>query len=178
MAFILKLRRAAYVIVMGAINFAMAILPWNNLRVFLVKLVGVRCGADVTLERGLRLDFPWRLTIGRNCYIGKFVYLDCRGGKILIGDCTDISEGAIIYTLTHDIQSENFSVKCGDVVVGDRNWICSRAIVLPRTVLGSGNVLGANSVFSGVSKNFSLLIGNPAKCVGQLNSKRASRVRL
>jgi len=117
------------------------------------------------------------LTIGANCHIGKFVYLDCRGGTIVIEQDSDVSEGAIIYTLSHDIQSENFCTKKGDVLIGARSWICARAIVLPGACIGKGNVLSANSVFSGASSEYNLLIGNLAKPVKKLLSNRASRVR-
>ena len=172
-----KIRRSAYVVGMVVINFMLAIVPFSAMRLLILKIVGVKCGRHVTIERGIRLDFPWRLTIGENCYIGKLVYFDCRGGSITIGENSDISEGALIYTLSHDIQSEEFCVKSGDVVIGSRNWICVRAIVLPGTRLGVGNVLSSNSVFSGTSVDFSLLVGNPAEPVKKLNSNRASRVR-
>ena len=172
-----KLRRAGYVVTMGTINLLLKIVPFSKMRFFILKVAGVKFGHRVTIERGVRLDFPWRLTIGKNCYIGKHVYFDCRGGFITIGEDSDISEGALIYTLSHDIQSEDFCVKSGDVVIERRSWICARAIVLPGARLGVGSVLSSNSVFSGASADFLLLVGNPAQPVKQLNSNRASRVR-
>jgi putative colanic acid biosynthesis acetyltransferase WcaF len=163
--------------VMSTVNFLLAVFPLNISRLLILKIMRVKIGRNVTIERGLQVEFPWRLSIGDNCYIGKFVYLDCRGGFINIGSSSDISNGALIYTLSHDIQSTDFGTKRGNVVIGERNWICARAIVLPGTSMGIGNVLGANSVFSGVSKNFTLLIGNPAQPVKKLNPTRASHVR-
>ena len=177
MALIFKLRRFAYVIAMDAINFILFIAPFSFFRLIILRLIGVKCGHHVEISRGIRLDFPWRLTIGENCYIGKNVYFDCRGGLIDIGDNTDVSEGALIYTLSHDIQSEDLGVKSGDVIIGKRCWICVRAIILPGTRLGEGNVLSSNSVYSGISSDFSLLVGNPAQPIKLLNSNRASRVR-
>lgn len=177
MGLFFKLRRLIYIFVMGLINLLLAIVPSNFLRLIIFKFVGVKLGSRITLERGIRLDFPWRLTIGNNCHIGKFVYFDCRGGFVTIGEDSDISEGAIVYTLSHDIQSEDFCTKNGDVAIGNRNWICVRAVILPGTCLGLGNVLSANSVFSGTSTDFNLLVGNPAQPVKQLSSTRASRVR-
>jgi putative colanic acid biosynthesis acetyltransferase WcaF len=177
MAIFLKLRRIIYVLVMSVVNFMLAVVPLNRSRLIILKILGVKVGCSVTIRRGLRLDFPWRLTIGDNCYIGSFVYLDCRGGFITIGNSSDISEGALIYTLSHDIQSDDFGGKCGDVVVGERTWICARAIVLPGTRIGVGSVLSANSVFSGIAPSFTLLIGNPAQHVKKLNVTRASHVR-
>lgn len=177
MVLFLKLRRFSYIVFINITNFLLGVVPFNLPRSILLKLVGVKLGNGTKIERGVRLDFPWRLIIGKNCHIGKFVYLDCRGGSITVGDDSDISEGAIIYTLSHDIQSEDFFPKCGDVVIGNRNWICARSIVLPGAYLGAGNVLGANSVFSGASCDFELLMGVPAISVKKLLPTRASRVR-
>lgn len=177
MAFFLKLRRSGYVLAMSIANGLLAVMPCNALRLLILKALGVKYGRRVMLERRVRLDFPWRLAIGNNCYISRQVYLDCRGGRITIGDDSDISEGASIYTLSHDIQSPDFAPKRGDVSIGSRNWICARAIVLPGARLGVANVLGASSVFSGSSPDFSLLVGNPARHVKQLDAARATRVR-
>lgn len=177
MTLLSKLRRTAYVVAISTVNFLLEIVPFSKVRLLILKVVGVKCGDHVTIESGIRLDFPWRLTIGKNCYIGKYVYFDCRGGSITIGEDSDISEGALIYTLSHDIRSEDFRAKSGDVIIGRRSWICVRAIVLPGARLGMGGVLSANSVFAGVSDDFLLLVGNPALPVKQLNSNRASRVR-
>jgi putative colanic acid biosynthesis acetyltransferase WcaF len=170
-------RRFIYVTAMSSVNFLLKIAPFSVLRLIILKLVGVKCGWNVTIGRAVRLDFPWRLSIGSNCYIGRDVYFDCRGGLISVGENTDISEGVFIYTLAHDIQSDCFCVKSGDVHIGNRNWICARSIILPGARLGIGSVLSANSVYSGSSDNLSLLVGNPAKTVKKLNSDRASRVR-
>lgn len=177
MALLLKLRRWGYVVTMGMVNSLLAVLPFNALRLLILKGAGVKVGRRVVLERRVRFDFPWRLTIGSNCYISKHVYLDCRGGRINIGEDSDISEGALIYTLSHDIQSPDFAPKRGDVLIGKRNWICARAIVLPGARLGIANVLSVSSVFSGASSDFSLLVGNPAQHVKHLDPARASRVR-
>lgn len=177
MRLFIKLRRSIYVLAMGLVNFLLAIIPFNPLRLSILKISGARLGRNINLQRGVRLDFPWRLTINDNCHIGKFVYLDCRGGFITIGEDSDISEGSFIYTLSHEIQSNDFCIKKGDVKIGPRNWICVRAIVLPGSSLGTGNVLSANSVFSGTSTEFNLLVGNPAQPVKKLSPARASCVR-
>lgn len=153
------------------------IAPFNFLRLAIFYLAGVKYGKGLILKRNIRLDFPWRLKIGDNCYISEGVYLDCRGGSIDIGDTCDISLESIIFTLTHDIESLNFSPKKGNVVINARCWICARSIVLPGTEVGRGCVLAANSVFSGQSEEFSLLVGMPAKPVKKLNINRSTNAR-
>ena len=137
----------------------------------------MKFGKGLILKRNIRLDFPWRLTIGDNCYISEGVYLDCRGGSILVKDTCDISMESIIFTLTHDIQSPYFSPKKGNVVINNRCWICARSVVLPGSELAEGCVLAANSVFSGQSEEFSLLVGVPAKLTKKLNINRAQNAR-
>ena len=174
---ILKLRRFLYIIFIGLVNFLLKIAPFNFLRLAIFYLIGVKFGKGLILKKNIKLDFPWRLHIGRNCYISEGTYLDCRGGSIFIGDSCDLSMDSIIFTLSHDIQSENFSPKEGDVVINSRCWICARSIVLPGSEIGEGSVLGANSVFSGISDEFSLLVGIPARSVKNLNIRRSRKIR-
>jgi putative colanic acid biosynthesis acetyltransferase WcaF len=171
------IRRFLYIILINLINIILYIAPFNFLRLCAMRLSGVRLGCGVRVGRGVRLDFPWRLRVGSNCCIGPSVYLDCRGGAIVIGANSDISEGALLYTLSHDIQSDDFCIKKGEVLIDGRNWICARAVVLPGSRLGLGSVLSVNSVFSGSAGEFELLVGNPAVSVKKLSEARAARVR-
>lgn len=173
----LSLRRLFYVIFINIVNFLLFITPFNVLRLFILTLVGVKYGKGLFLKRNVRLDFPWRLVIGNNCYISEGVYFDCRGGRIIIGDKCDISMDSIIFTLSHDIYSKDFSTKHGDVVIHSRSWVCARSIVLPGSILGEASVLAANSVFSGESEKYSLLVGVPATVVKFLSFDRSINAR-
>ncbi len=115
------------------------------------------------IERGVKLDFPWRIKIGRKSVINSGVYLDCRGARISIGDCVNVSSDAIIYTLTHDIYRGDFAVRMGQVELADGVWIGARAIILPSAYIGVGSVVGANSVIKGLIADHELWQGNPAE---------------
>lgn len=177
MKLIFTIRRFFYIIFIFFVNNILYFAPSNFLRLCVMQLSGVRLGRGVRVDRGVRLDFPWRLRVGSNCCIGPSVYLDCRGGAIVIGPNSDVSEGALIYTLSHDIQAADFCIKKGEVWMEGRNWICARAVVLPGARLGIGSVVSVNSVFSGAAGEFELLVGNPAVPVKKLSEARASRVR-
>jgi acetyltransferase-like isoleucine patch superfamily enzyme len=103
--------------------------------------------------------------------------LDCRGDAIHIGNYVDISSDAIVYTLTHDIQSRDFAVVSGRVDLSDNVWVCSRAIVLPKTSIGIGSVVGANSVVKGSIPDHQLWQGNPAVLRKELPVGRGSARR-
>jgi len=159
------------------VNILLAVLPASFFRVGLLRVCGAKIGSSVYIARNIRVDFPWRLNIGKNSYVSRNVFLDCRGGKILIGKNTDISEGVKVYTLTHDINSLDFSVIRGDVVIGSRVWICTMTIILPGSVVSDGCVIGANSVYTGKSSVNKLYIGNHAKLIKELAENRSENVR-
>lgn len=169
--------RLLYNLFIVFVNFLLVVLPTSFFRACLLRLCGARISNSTFIASKVRVEFPWRLCIGKNCYISRNVYFDCRGGDITIGSNSDISEGAKIYTLTHNIDSLDFSVKKRDVVIGSRVWVCAMAVVLPGSVLKDGIVLGACSVFNGNSSANSLYRGNPAILVKVLPKNRAINVR-
>lgn len=159
---IFKIRRLAYRAFIWSLNNFVLHLPSNGLRVALLRATGAKVGRGTRIERGVKLDFPWRLRIGENSTINPGVYLDCRGDKIHIGNYVDISSDAIVYTLTHDIHGLDFAVRSGPVELSDSVWICTRAIILPTCHIGAGSVIGANSVIKGRIASNQLWQGNPA----------------
>lgn len=172
----LLLRRNSYIVGLAIFHIVFTITPFNLLRVFILRIVGANIGKDTFISPRARFEFPWRITIGSNSYIGQKVLLDGRGGLIVIGDSVDISEGAFIYTLSHDIYSDCFATKGGDIYIGDHSWICAGVKILPATSLGNGCVIGSNSVFVGKSLPYALYSGVPAVFLKELPHNRASNV--
>jgi len=171
------MKKITYHFFILTLNFLLFIIPFNLIRVALLRASGAHVKFSTYIARGIKVDFPWRVIIGINCYISKGVYLDGRGGTITIGDNVDISMDAILFTLSHKINSEDFSIVKGDIVICKRVWICARAIILPSAFVASGSVIGANSVFGGKSKPNELLRGIPAQHVKFLTSSRSKSVR-
>ena len=168
-----SIKRNAYLFASFCFHTLLKMTPFNIMRIILLKLAGVRVSSSSYIGRGVIFDFPWRLSIGKNCHISSGVYLDCRGGTIDIEDCVNISTDAIIYTLSHDIYSRDFKVKFGNIQIESFSWVCARSILLPKSTLEKGSVLAANSVFMGRSNKYTLYRGNPACEVSKLPSFRA-----
>ena len=137
----------------------------------------MKIGKKTFIARGIKFDFPWRISIGENCYISHGVYLDGRGGVVRIGNSVDISAEALVFSLSHNIYDNAFSTKKGSVEIADRTWICTRAIVLPNSIVRTGSVIGAASVIGGITDPFGLYAGNPAQKIKCLPDSRASSVR-
>jgi maltose O-acetyltransferase len=92
--------------------------------------------------------------------------LDGRRYAIHTGANVSIGPEAAILTLGHDTQSPDFADKGGDVVIGDRAWICYRAIILPGVTIGEGAVVGAGAVVSRDVEPYTIVAGSPARAVG------------
>ena len=72
------------------------------------------------------------------------------GGKIVIGDYTQIGPNLGIISSNHDPYDNSMSVP-GEVLIGDYCWIGMGSVVLPGITLGDHTVVGAGSL---VTKSF------------------------
>ena len=54
------------------------------------------------------------------------------------------------------------------VHIEDNVWVGFDAIILPGTTIGRGSVIGSKSVVSGIIPEYSVVVGNPAKVIRQL----------
>jgi acetyltransferase-like isoleucine patch superfamily enzyme len=140
--------------------------PTHTLRVAGLRLFGASIGPDVALGRGVRVFYPWRLTIAAHTIIAMRVYLDARGG-LTIGSHCNISAEVAIWTAEHDIQSPEFAMTEAPVVIGDRAWLCFRSTVLPGANIGEGSVVAAGAVATRHVPPFSLAAGVPAQVIGK-----------
>lgn len=78
-----------------------------------------------------------------------------------------ISQGAYLCAGTHDYNSPDFTLVVRPIDIGERAWICARAIVGPGVTVGAYAVLGAGSVtFSDLAPGM-VYAGNPAKAIKQ-----------
>ena len=173
----MNIKRQLYLLLLSLFQLIFRITPSNYLRINLLRLSGCSIGINNFISNKVRFEFPWRLVIGDNNYISDNVYLDCRGGSIIIGNNNDISIEAILFTLSHDINSAQFTVKNGDIKIGNRVWVCARTIILPNVIVSDGVVIASNSILRSSTKKNSLYSGVPCKLVKKLSNKRSSKVR-
>ena len=144
-------------------------IPSHFIRDIVYKyILRVRIGRHVAIYSGVEMRSPWNIEIGNNSIIGNSCLLDGRRG-LRIGNNVNISSGAWIWTLQHDVQSSDFSAVGDRVEIGDRAWICSRVIILPGVEIGQGAVVAAGSVVTKSIPPFAIAGGVPAKVIGARN---------
>lgn len=125
-----------------------------------------RLGSGSGVQMGCRFLNGRKVFLGDNNVVNFGSVLDGRKYAVRTGRNVDIGPEAVILTLGHDPHSANFEDRGGDVIIGDRAWICYRAIVLPGVTIGEGAVVGAGAVVTRDVEPHTVVAGNPARPIG------------
>lgn len=160
------LREAAYYLQ----NVFVTNLPINCVRLLSYKIFLKSVGKSTFFLRGVKLKFARNITIGSHCVINSGVHLDGRGG-LIIGDNVDIASDAMLITAGHDINSNSHRYTVAPVVVHNRSWIATRAMILPGVTLGEGSVVAAGAVVTRDVPAFTVVGGVPAREIGKRNNQ-------
>jgi acetyltransferase-like isoleucine patch superfamily enzyme len=140
-------------------------MPGHRLRgAILRRLAGVEMGERCAFERGVRITARGGVRLGRHCNVNDGVLLD-GGGGLTLGSYVNVSPEALLLSTEHDPDSPAFEGRAREVVIGDRVWIATRAIVLPGASIGEGAVVAAGAVVGGTVEPWSIVAGNPARLV-------------
>ena len=116
-----------------------------RLRALLLRAFGARIGRGTLIRHGVRIHWPWKLTVGRDCWIGVGVAL-LDPAPITIGDDVCLSQQAMLCTGSHRADDPRFEVDLGPIVVGSGSWIAARATVLRGVTIGRDAVVGATAL--------------------------------
>lgn len=117
----------------------------NSLRCAILRWFGAQIGEGVLIRHRVRIQWPWKLTIGNNSWVGtdaELYNLD----DIVIGDDVCISQYVYLCTGSHDRHSPDFAFDNGPIVVENGAWICTRATVLRGVTIGANATVGATSL--------------------------------
>lgn len=136
-------------------------LPGAGWRASLLRLFGARIGQGVIFKPGVRVKFPWRLTVGDHCWIGEDVWID-NLAEVSFGNHVCVSQGAYFCTGSHDWGKQSFDLIVKPIIVGPHTWIAAKSIVAPGVCVGEGAVLGLGSVATHALVPWAIYAGNPA----------------
>lgn len=142
------------------------LIPSRNLRIYLLRLRGAKIASKVAMFSQIEIRCPKKLTIDKGCSIGPRVLLDARKG-LHIGKNVTIAYDAIIWTLHHDMNSDDFKMIGNKTTISDYAWICSRAILLPGVKIGEGAVVASGAVVTKDVEPYTVVGGIPAKKIGE-----------
>ena len=138
--------------------------PFYGFRVFLLRLFGAKIGQAVRIRPTAKIEFPWKLSIGDNSWVGEEVVLYSLS-HISIGDNSVISQRCYISTGSHDHSSATFELTLKPVSIGSKCWIGMDTYIADGIEIGDGTIVGArSSVFGNLPGNV-ICYGSPCKVV-------------
>lgn len=122
---------------------------------------------------------PFYCAYGKNIFLGDHVFfnvqctiLDCGlvqiGHHVMVGPCVQI------YTPAHHLQAElrNQGLEVAQaIVIEDNVWIGGGAILLPGVTVGRNAVVGAGAVVSRDVPPSTVVAGNPARVIRQIEQE-------
>lgn len=116
---------------------------------------------------------PAKLSIGEHVAINEFNNIRAGGGTIHIGDNCLISQFVSIIAANHSwhvgipIRDQPWDIVKRDVFIGNDVWIGAHSVILPGVHVGDGAVIGAGTVVTSDVPANSIVVGVPARVIGQ-----------
>ncbi len=135
----------------------------------LLNSIGYKIGEGTKIVGPI--DNTGKLTVGKNCWIGKNFTVH-GNGEVVIGDNCDVAPDVMFLTGGHKIgdsnrragEGENYSISVGNGV-----WIGARSTILGNIQIGNGSVVAACScVIKNIEEN-KLVGGVPVKVIRALD---------
>lgn len=137
---------------------------FRKLRYNVCKKIIRKCGKNVNFDRNC--VFNYDLEIGDNSGIGENSKIE---KNVLIGDNVMMGPDCLIYTRNHKYNELNIPIirqgfdEYKKVTIEDDVWIGARVIILPGVTIKRGCVIGAGSIVTKDTEEYSVYGGNPAK---------------
>jgi putative colanic acid biosynthesis acetyltransferase WcaF len=148
-----------------------SLIPSSGLRADLLRLFGARIGAGIVIKPGVRVKYPWLLSLGPHSWIGEDVWID-NLAPVSIGANVCISQGAFLCTGNHDWSDPSFGLIVRPIIVQDGAWVGARCLICPGVSVGRGGIAAAGSVITGSIPSFEIYAGNPAAFVRDRKIRR------
>lgn len=157
-------------------NHVMAHVPWHALRLFWYrKVVGMQIGegSHVFLGQSFYGNCIDCIRIGKKTTINPGCFFNA-SDDIVIGDRVVLAHKVSLHTADHDIHAETFPMRVGPIRIEDDAWIASHAIILKGVRIGRGAVVAAGAVVTKSVKEYEVVAGSPAKCIGMRKATSAN----
>jgi putative colanic acid biosynthesis acetyltransferase WcaF len=137
------------------------LIPLSSFKVWILRRFGATIGQGVRLKPGVRVKFPWRLTIGDHCWIGENTWFD-NLAPITLADHVCISQDVYLCTGNHDWSDPHFKLITRSIHIERGSWLGARSSIAPGVTIGEGAVLCLGSVAVRSLDPMIIYSGNPA----------------
>ncbi|WP_156160544.1 acetyltransferase [Demequina soli] len=141
-----------------------AVQPSSRLRVATLRAFGATIGEGVIFRQRTRVKFPWKLTVGDDCWIGEGVWIHNQD-DVTIGHDVVVSQDTMITTGSH-AHRRDMALITRPVVIEPGAWVTSRCIVTGGVTLGRSCLVSPASVVMRDVPAGRIVSGNPAQDSG------------
>lgn len=142
-----------------------------ELKTLLHEILG-SCGENIIINQPFHCDFGCNIHLGEN-FFANFNLTILDEGLVTVGDNCFIGPNVSIYTACHPLTPDerNTGAEWAEpVTIGHNVWIGGNAVITPGVHIGDNSVIGAGAVVTRDIEPFSVVAGNPAKCIRQIIS--------
>lgn len=136
--------------------------PFMGIKIALLKMFGARIGRGLIIKNNVNIKFPWKLTIGDDCWIGEGVWID-NLDMVTIGNDVCISQGAMLLTGNHDYTQPSMPYRNAPIRIDSGAWIGAKAVLCPGVNVYANAILTVGSVATTDMQPATIYQGNPAK---------------
>lgn len=138
--------------------------PMHGWRRWLLRRFGARIDAKAVVHPSVRIWAPWNLSMGPHACLSGHVDCYCVD-RVEIGAYATVSQYAFLCTAGHDIDSRDMTLTTAPIRIGDHAWVAAAAFVAPGVTIGEGGVVGARASAFGAVPPWTVVVGNPARCL-------------
>lgn len=117
----------------------------TRLRPAILRAFGAQIGDRVLIRHRVRIQWPWKLTIGDDCWIGEGAWL-INLEPITIGHDVCLSQEALVCTGSHQHRDPAFEFDNRPIEIGAGAWVATRAVILGGASVAPGEVIGASEL--------------------------------
>jgi putative colanic acid biosynthesis acetyltransferase WcaF len=140
--------------------FKWSLRPMYGWRRWILRLFGAKVGERASIQRSVRIDFPWNLEIGRYSTLGENTWVQSLG-RVYIGDYVTISQRVFLCTGTHDYTRPEFVMLRKPISIQRGAWIAADAFIGPGVTIGADAVIGVRSVVLKDMPKGMVCVGHP-----------------
>jgi len=158
------------------LNFIINFLPNdylsnNYFRPALCRIVGMQCGAKITIQKHVFFVKPKNISIDRNSKICRGTYIDAVD-MVRIGKNVCIGFQTTLTTASHEIGDQED--RCGPIIgkpitIDSGCWLGAGTLIGPGVYIGPGSIISAGSIVLKDMPENSYIAGNPARIVRKLD---------
>lgn len=147
----------------------------NTLRMFMLRLLGVRYGDNSKIFGGCDV-LGGQITLGNGVTINRCCYFDLTG-SVVMEDQVGVGHGVTFITAHHEMgpvqnrAGHNLQgyISSRDIVVKEGAWIAANATIMPGVIIGKGAVVAACALVTKDVEDNTVVAGVPAKIIKKLD---------